>query len=265
MRETSGSHAGPIGFPWYYEDDAERLNRPAILVVEDDPDIRDMLGTLLRLAGFVSVECESAEAGLEALRERSFDLVLTDYALPSRSGLWLLRQAESEGLIQDIPALIVTAHPNVDDAAPFEVIHKPFDLDDLVERVRRHMGTSDRRRKDFLPPAAAPDRAGGGRNGGEPPECPQPIELILYVSASSPRSASALRNIKRALSRFGRRKVRLTVCDLSVEPMAGVADSIAFTPTLVRRTPGPRTFILGHVSSPELLMELLGDCESDES
>jgi CheY-like chemotaxis protein len=46
--------------------------------------------------------------------KQAFDLVLTDYALPRKSGLWLLEEAESEGLIQGTPVLIVTAHPNVE-------------------------------------------------------------------------------------------------------------------------------------------------------
>jgi hypothetical protein len=50
---------------------------------------------------------------------------------------------------------------------------------------------------------------------------------------------------------------------LSANPEAGTADSVAFTPTLVRRTPGPRTFILGHITNPEVLLELLADCSGD--
>jgi hypothetical protein len=53
------------------------------------------------------------------------------------------------------------------------------------------------------------------------------------------------------------------VCDLAVNPNAGIEDSVAFTPTLVRKTPGPRTFILGHITNPELVLELLADCEGD--
>ncbi len=43
----------------------------------------------------------------------------------------------------------------------------------------------------------------------------------------------------------------------------GEQDSIAFTPTLVKRSPGPRTFILGHISNPEVLVELLEGCEME--
>jgi DNA-binding response OmpR family regulator len=256
MEERARSTA-KIGKPWAYSEDHDSLAQPAILLVEDDADIREMMATLLAMAGFSVVSCESAECGLNALREQEFDLILTDYALPRQSGLWLLNEAETEGLIQGTPVLIVTAHPDVDAQAPYEVIQKPFDLDELIERVRRRVeGTnSSPKRKRF----SMPVETGDGRGGGST-DCPEPVELILYVSSQSPRSFAAVRNIKKVLQRFNSSRVKLTVCDLSVTPEAGAADSVAFTPTLVRRTPGPRTFILGHITNPELLLELLADC-----
>ena len=245
--------------PWDFSPATDRLAQPAILLVEDDRDIRDMVATLLDMAGFRVQACESAECGLNALREEEFDLILTDYALPRQSGLWLLQSAEAEGLIEGTPVLIVTAHPHVDGASGYEVIHKPFDLDELVERVRyRVEGEGPRRRRSALRPDGRPDGQGG-------PECPDPVELILYVSSQSARSHAALRNIRQVLKRFKSSRVKLTVCDLATDPSGGIEDSVAFTPTLVRRTPGPRTFILGHVTNPDLLMELLADCETEES
>ena len=55
--------------------------------------------------------------------------------------------------------------------------------------------------------------------------------------------------------------MKLTICDLSKDPDAGSADGIAFTPTLVKRSPGPKTFILGHITNPELLLEMLKACD----
>ena len=217
MPEASGSASRRNGLPWSYNADADRLDAPTILIVEDDRDIREMLNTLLDMAGFSTVSCDTAEAALYALRERQFDLVLTDYALPSRDGVWLLRQAETEGLITGTPVLIVTAHPNVEDAGPWEVIQKPFDLDELVERVRQRMDSDGKKspRRDGARPQ------GNGRSGdGSQDDCPDPIELILYVSAQSPRSVSAVRNIKRALARLKSSNVKLTVCDLSRDPLA---------------------------------------------
>jgi Response regulator containing CheY-like receiver, AAA-type ATPase, and DNA-binding domains len=247
--------------PWQYSIDQDNLARPTVLLVEDDRDIREMVCTLLSMAGIAVVSCGTAECGLNALREQEFDLVLTDYALPRQSGLWLLREAESEGLIQGTPVLIVTAHPHVDAGDDYEVIQKPFDLDELIERVRQRMegtGTPRRRRLSMPPSMPGEDGAAGGGS-----DCPDPVELILYVSSKSPRSFAAVRNIKKVLERFNSSRVKLTVCDLSQDPDGGIEDAVAFTPTLVRRKPGPRTFILGHITSPELLLELLADCDPD--
>ena len=264
MEETSRPGGGDEN-PWDFTDSQERLAMPTVLLVEDDRDIREMMTTLLDMSGFAVVSCDTAECGLNALREQEFDLVLTDYALPRQSGLWLLQEAESEGLIQGTPVLIVTAHPHVDTDAGYEVIHKPFDLDELVERVRRRMEGPDgpRRRRASMPPTARPAAAIGGigGDGAKPDGCPDPVELILYISSRSPRSSAAVKTIQKVLERYHSSRVKLTVCNLSENPTGGIEDAVAFTPTLVRRGPGPRTFILGHITSPELLLELLADCE----
>lgn len=268
MERTSRSIGGGAN-PWDFSLDGDRLALPTVLLVEDDRDIREMIVTLLDLSGFAVVSCDTAECGLNALREQEFDLVLTDYALPRQSGLWLLQEAESEGLIQGTPVLIVTAHPHVETQADYEVIQKPFDLDELIERVRQRMegANTPRRRRASMPPSNRPDAMvdplgdGPGGNGGD--GCPDPVELILYISSRSPRSASAIKTIRKVLERYSASRVKLTVCNLSENPDAGVEDAVAFTPTLVRRSPGPRTFILGHITSPELLLELLADCEPE--
>jgi len=261
MEPTFGPPSGNPT-PWDFSNTADRLAQPAILLVEDDRDIREMLAMLLDMAGFTVRACESAECGLNALREGEFDLILTDYALPRQSGLWLLEHAEAEELIKGTPVMIVTAHPHVEAAASYEVIHKPFDLDELIERVRyRVEGEGPRRRRN--PAIRAEAASSDGRQDGD--ACPDPVELILYVSSQSSRSFAAVRNIRQVLKRFKSSRVKLTVCDLAHDPDAGIEDSVAFTPTLVRRTPGPRTFILGHVTNPDLVMELLADCETEEN
>jgi len=254
MKETHRPSGGRPN-PWSYDRDQDTLAQSTVLVVEDERDIRDMMAMLLEMAGFGVVACDTAEAALNALREQEFDLILTDYALPRQSGLWMLKEAETEGLILGTPVLIVTAHPDVQAGPAYEVIQKPFDLDELIERVRRRMeGSGPRRRRAPMVPPPHSHGMGGT------PDCPDPVELILYVSSRSPRSFAAVRNIRKVLERFNSSRVKLTVCDLSQDPNAGIEDAIAFTPTLVRRTPGPRTFILGHITSPELLLELLADC-----
>jgi CheY-like chemotaxis protein len=230
----------------------------SILIVEDDDDIRDLLVTFLKMAGYSPTACSTAERGLQALREETFDLVLTDYALPNRTGGWLLQQASAEGLLDATSALVVTACPNPPDTRGFEIVQKPFDLDELVGRVRVRLDGSSLGRG-----GGAPVRAGGSGSAGDGHhgDCPEPIELILYVNAESPRSGDALENIKRVLSRYRSGRVRVTICDLSRNPGMGRDDNIVSKPTPLKRSRGPRTFILSHISNkPDVLLELLDGC-----
>lgn len=112
---------------------------PTVLVVEDDDDLRDLLATFLRTSGFAAESCSTATEALRTLRSRPFDLILTDYELPGQTGGWLLRQASAEGLLDSTPAVVVTAHPDPEEAYEFEILEKPFDLDDLVTLVRRRI------------------------------------------------------------------------------------------------------------------------------
>jgi len=265
MEDRWNADEGKVGDWWIRSEMRRAFDGASILVVEDDPDIRDLLSTLLEIAGYTTKACATAEEGLNALREETFDLVLTDYALPNRTGGWLLREAEREGLLDATPALVVTAHPNPSDVDGFDVFQKPFDLDHLVSHVRQRLddgGPARPQSHSSGRPAAARKGSNNG-NKNDDDGCPGPIELILYVSADSPRSANAITNIKRVLSRYRSDKVTLTICDLAQNPMMGQADSIAFTPTLVKRSPGPRTYILGHITNPDVLIELLDGCDLD--
>jgi CheY-like chemotaxis protein len=265
MEDRERLEAGPRAGGWV-EAELQALARPTILLVEDEDDIRDLLATLLNLAGFEAHACRTAEEGLEHLRAQQVDLVLTDYMLPHHTGTWLLEQAAEEGLLDATPAMVVTAHPNPRGAEGFEVIHKPCDLDDLVNRVRQRLEAAGGGQTPKRASKASKSGSSGsaGSNGDHHDDCPGPIELILYVSAYSRRSASAIEQIKSVLSQHTSR-VRLTICDLSKNPEGGNADGIAFTPALVKRSPGPRTFILGHITNPELLLEMLEGCGEGES
>jgi KaiB-like protein len=159
-------------------------------------------------------------------------------------------------------ALVLTAHPHPSDVAGFDVFQKPFDLNHLLSPVRQRLddgGPGRPRSQPEVEPASSRRNGNNQRDDG----CPEPIELILYVSADSPRSANAISNIKRVLARYRSDKVTLTICDLASNPLMGEADSIAFTPTLVKRSPGPRTYILGHITNPDVLIELLDGCDLD--
>jgi hypothetical protein len=80
---------------------------------------------------------------------------------------------------------------------------------------------------------------------------------VLYVSAISPHSTTALRNLRRALASFASHRIRLTVHDLSKDPQRAERDGVHFTPALVTTGHRPRTWIVGHLGNPQVLQALL--------
>jgi CheY-like chemotaxis protein len=228
------------------------LAKPSILLIEDDGDVRDLLITLLRLAGFQVVAARTAEEGLEQLRETTFDLLLTDYCLPHRTGGWLIEQASAEGFLDDVPALVVTAYPHPVAALGVETISKPFDLDDLVGRVRELVAG----RKPRKPSSAGPSAPPADENGR--PDRHDRIEVVLYVSAADPRSLVALDNIRAALSRIKSSRVVLTIRHV---PHGHPAAEVTRSSAQHQPGAGPRTLILGHLTNPALLLEILEVCQ----
>jgi CheY-like chemotaxis protein len=112
-----------------------------VLVIEDDPWTRTITTALLAGEGFAVVEAKNGEEGLSKAREHAPDAVLLDLALPTKSGLEVLRELKGDGKTEDIPVIVVSAYGtlmNAQDAHQAAgVIQKPFDYDDLVGQVER--------------------------------------------------------------------------------------------------------------------------------
>jgi circadian clock protein KaiB len=85
----------------------------------------------------------------------------------------------------------------------------------------------------------------------------------LYVSSASPASIQARRNLEQVLDGFERSQIKYTICDLGRDPMAGEIDRVAFTPTLVKRYPEPRMWLLGNLRDTALIADLLRVCGVD--
>ena len=110
-----------------------------ILVVEDEPDLRKVLATLLRRGGYTVDLAENGKAGSEKLGHEIYDLVITDLKLPGASGLEVLRASKS--LYPETPVIIITAY-STDEAAEearrlgaFNYILKPFDTDKILADI----------------------------------------------------------------------------------------------------------------------------------
>jgi len=81
------------------------------------------------------------------------------------------------------------------------------------------------------------------------------LELVLYTSESE-TCQRALRTLERVLDKFNASQVSITVMDLANAPASGDEDAVVFTPTLVKRGPGPRTWIMGNLDQDDVLIDL---------
>lgn len=128
----------------------------SILVVDDDPDVAEAIQAILERSGFQVVVANGAEAGLEALRAREFDVVVTDLIMPKVNGLELIRKLRVQHSRVRVIAIsgggslgplslkpdAISTHAFIAaarDAGAEEVLTKPFDMDDLVAAIRRQL------------------------------------------------------------------------------------------------------------------------------
>lgn len=107
-----------------------------VLVVDDDPDIRQLVCLKLELSGHELFTAPDGEAGLEAAREHRPDLVLADWTMPRLNGIEMLARLRADPLIADIPFILLTARAHeVDEPGIDGFIAKPFSLNDLMAGV----------------------------------------------------------------------------------------------------------------------------------
>jgi len=110
-----------------------------ILLVEDDPSIREVTAIGLQQAGFTVETASDGQAGLDRFRDGMFDLVLLDVMLPRLDGLEVCRTIRRSSTI---PVVMLTARADTIDvvvgleAGADDYVKKPFEIQELVARLR---------------------------------------------------------------------------------------------------------------------------------
>jgi CheY-like chemotaxis protein len=119
-----------------------RVSRGRVLVVDDDPAIREVVADILEMENYVVDLAKDGRAALERLREHRPDVVLLDLMMPVMDGWQFLEAEDCDGLAIIVMSAAANAatlrgNPNVRGFLP-----KPFDLIELLRAVGRAAGSS---------------------------------------------------------------------------------------------------------------------------
>ncbi|MCX5677554.1 MAG: response regulator [Candidatus Omnitrophica bacterium] len=112
-----------------------------VLVVDDEPDILEMLGIRLESNGYTVITAFNKEGCFKKATEENPDLILLDVLLPGIGGLEICKLLKKDAKMKDIPVIIITAligesavEAGLESGAVC-VISKPFDPADLLEKI----------------------------------------------------------------------------------------------------------------------------------
>ena len=152
------------------------MRKPLALVIDDEPDIRELLALTLGRMGIDTVVAEDITGARKALGSHRFDICLTDMRLPDGDGLDLVQWMQKNA--PGVPVAVITAHGNVETAVQalklgaFDFISKPLDLNNLRNIVGNALKLGD-------------DSAdGASRLLGESPAMQRLREMIDQVARS---------------------------------------------------------------------------------
>ncbi|MFI0480486.1 response regulator transcription factor [Actinomadura sp. 9N215] len=129
-----------------------------VLVVDDEPNIRDLIDVALRFHGFATVTAGTGGEALRAAAEERPDLVLLDVMLPDLDGFEVCRRLRADG--DQVPVIFLTARDTPSDTVTGltlggdDYVTKPFSIEALIARVRAVL------RRAAPPPSAPPSDTG---------------------------------------------------------------------------------------------------------
>jgi YesN/AraC family two-component response regulator len=120
-----------------------QLKHKKILLIDDDEWIRDSMGSFFDSEGCLFQAVETAEAGIDALRVRDYDIIITDYRLPGMDGLSFFNRIRTSHATAI--KILITAYGDDTladqsvEAGVNDYIQKPFDMRDIEDALSRLM------------------------------------------------------------------------------------------------------------------------------
>ncbi|MFH0854918.1 MAG: response regulator [Candidatus Omnitrophota bacterium] len=121
-----------------------------ILIVDDDPDIRDVLKLTLSEENYEILEVGDGEEALKVIHDNQPDLILLDYKIPKIDGREVCRRIKSDLLLRHLPIIMVTGKGDISDkvdgidAGADDYVVKPFEPKELLARIRMILRHTER-------------------------------------------------------------------------------------------------------------------------
>ena len=159
-----------------------------LLVVDDEPSMREFLEILLAQEGYQVATAASGEEGLKIYRQLEPDLILTDVKMPGMSGLDLIR--EIHALDAAIPIIAITAYASADDAiravreGAYDYLSKPFQIEDLRIIIRNALEARRLRRENVELRRSIDEQHRFGEIVGKSPQMDEVFNLISRIAPS---------------------------------------------------------------------------------
>ncbi len=126
------------------------MPKARIIVIDDDPDIRDVLVLTLAEEGYDVQEAENGQQGLELIKSKGFNLVIVDYKMPVMDGPTLCATVKKDILLVHIPIIMLTGKGDVTDkvsginAGADDYMVKPFEPTELLARIKMILRRTER-------------------------------------------------------------------------------------------------------------------------
>ena len=129
-----------------------------ILIIEDEPEMRRNITTILRLEGFAPVAAENGRAGVEVAAKEKPDLILCDVMMPELDGYGVIKTLHNEPATMNIPFIFLTAKGERTDIrsgmnlGADDYLTKPVDKNDLLRAIKMRLARAEQlSRREFTP------------------------------------------------------------------------------------------------------------------
>jgi len=167
---------------------SEVASRGHILVIDDEPDIRESLEALLTAERFTVTLASNATEGLKRLESSVYDLVLLDLMMPDKSGMQVLEELRARD--QETPVFMITAYGSIEVAVSAlkhgaqDYFPKPWDNDKLVVEIDRMISSRRLERENTELKRALKQRYSFPNIVGKSERMLKILDLVAQVASS---------------------------------------------------------------------------------